>query len=419
MTQLSDKARAQLILQLSYGDEGLRCRDHYFCDGVNLWRDSFTVAQLGILTSMRAGDVSTLASGELLAVNPAGILKVRRSQWQPPGSRAQGAAAVPPRLWRWYPQGFLHGVANIYPETMLPMRVTGLDETSLEIDCNHPMAGRNVQVTVAVQNVEPVAKERGGRCTDWLEEAMADGPGMQLRPEAAAKREAEPTPWPDYTEEVLDQVRRLDNQPDTMFYQAPRFVDHIDSTARSHLLQCTTPLVRSLPAGARVLDLMSSIQSHLPPPDTERVASPVVVGLGMNSDELAANPVLSEWLVQDLNKEPQLKFANGSFDLVMCHLSIEYLLDPEPIVQEVARVLIPGGKVIISFSNRWFPEKVTRLWLQLHEYERVGYVLYLLRDAFTNFQAEAFRNWPRPADDVHYLEVPLSDPLFVITCQLR
>lgn len=419
MTQLSEKARAQLILQLSYGDEALRCCDHYFCDGVNLWRDCFTTSQLQILTGLKEGDVTTLASGELLPVNPTRILQLRRSQWQPPGSHAHGAATVTPQLWRWYPQGFVHGVANIYPETMLPMRVTGVDENNLEVDCNHPLAGRDVQVTVTVQNVEPVAKERGGRCTDWLEEAMAAGPGMQLKPDAVSDTEAEPIPWPDYTVQLQNQGRRLDNHPDTMFYQAPRFVDHIDSTARSHLLQCTTPLVRSLTPGARVLDLMSSIQSHLPPPEAEQATSPVVVGLGMNGDELAANPALSEWLVQDLNHEPQLRFANGSFELVMCHLSIEYLLDPAKILKEVARVLTPGGKVIISFSNRWFPEKVTRLWLQLHEYERVGYVLYLLRDAFTNFQAETFRNWPRPADDAHYLEIPLSDPLFVITCQLR
>lgn len=419
MTELSEKTRSQLILTVEYGDGTLQCRDHYFCDSVNLWRDCFTAGQLNSLTGMKSGDICTLASGVLLSVNPAMYLKVRRSQWQAPMGTAAGSSAPDPLLWRWYPQGFLRGVSNVYSESILPMRITAVDESHIAVDCNHPLAGRELQVTVEVKDVEPLDKERGGRCTDWLEEAMANGPGMQLRPMRAEEGEGDLELWPDYAEPPQAQDARADRRSDESFYERPRFVDHIDSMARLHLKSCTGPLLQSLAPGARVLDLMSSIQSHLPMAGGKPIGSPVVVGLGMNSEELAANPVLSERLVQNLNRRPKLPYADNSFALVMCHLSVEYLLHPEKTFMEAARVLEPGGKLIISFSNRWFSEKVTPLWSMLHEYERLGYVQYLLRRTFTNFYTETYRNWPRPDDDPHYFEVDRSDPLFVITCEAR
>ena len=55
---------------------------------------------------------------------------------------------------------------------------------------------------------------------------------------------------------------------------------------------------------------MSSWVSHLPPEATYRR----VVGLGMNEAELRANARLDAYVVQDLNREPRLPFADGEFD---------------------------------------------------------------------------------------------------------
>jgi hypothetical protein len=58
-----------------------------------------------------------------------------------------------------------------------------------------------------------------------------------------------------------DLFRRLDESPDTDFYAMPRLVTHIDDATIAAL----TALYRErIPAGARVLDLMSSWVSHLP-----------------------------------------------------------------------------------------------------------------------------------------------------------
>lgn len=157
---------------------------------------------------------------------------------------------------------------------------------------------------------------------------------------------------------------------------------------------------------------MSSVQSHVP-------EGAVVTGLGMNAEEMRQNPSLGQYLVHDLNDRPVLPFTDGSFDVVCCHLSYEYLLSPEEVMTEVARVLRPAGRVVISFSNRWFPQKVTRIWLQLHDFERLSYVLHALQAEFTDFSTTTFRNWPRPKDDPHSFELRLSDPLYVVTGRKR
>ncbi len=100
---------------------------------------------------------------------------------------------------------------------------------------------------------------------------------------------------------------KTDPSPDAEFYAFPRFVTHIDDGA---IATVTRVYRENLPPGGAVLDLMSSWVSHLP----EDIAYASVVGHGMNEEELAANPRLSRWFVQDLNVEPALPLGDNTFD---------------------------------------------------------------------------------------------------------
>ena len=152
-------------------------------------------------------------------------------------------------------------------------------------------------------------------------------------------------PWP------AGVFARIDEEPDGRFYDQPRFVQHIDDGA---IAAVTETILRHVSPGADLLDLMSSWVSHLPP--TADLPLGRVAGLGLNVDELQRNPRLSEWLVQDLNADPRLPYEDAAFDAVLITVSIQYLTRPDLVLQDVARVLRPGGDLLVSFSSRKVPQ---------------------------------------------------------------
>ena len=152
--------------------------------------------------------------------------------------------------------------------------------------------------------------------------------------------------------------RKADPSPDAAFYAQPRFVTHIDDGA----IAAVTALYRAfLPAGGDILDLMSSWVSHLPPD----VAYNSVTGHGMNRAELDANGRLTARVVQDLNADPALPFADAAFDGAGLCVSVQYLQRPVEVFREVCRVLRPGAPLVVTFSNRCFPTKAVAIWQAL------------------------------------------------------
>ena len=151
---------------------------------------------------------------------------------------------------------------------------------------------------------------------------------------------------------------KQDNGDDLDFYAPARLVTHIDEGAVVALTACYRAQLRE---DARVLDLMSSWVSHLP---SDR-AYDAVVGHGMNAAELAANPRLDRWFVQDLNRDAALPLADRCFDAALCCVGAQYLQRPVAVFAEVRRVLAPGSPFIVSFSNRCFPTKAVAIWRSL------------------------------------------------------
>jgi len=157
---------------------------------------------------------------------------------------------------------------------------------------------------------------------------------------------------------------RVDEGDDANFYDVPRLVAHIDHGTIAALTQYYRDV---LPDGGRVLDLMSSWISHLPKEARYRS----VAGLGMNAAELDANPRLDVRVVQDLNRNPRLPFADGAFDAVLIAVSVQYLVRPVDVFRDIARVLAPGGRLIVAMSHRCFPTKAVRAFHQLGPEDRI------------------------------------------------
>lgn len=59
----------------------------------------------------------------------------------------------------------------------------------------------------------------------------------------------------------------------------------------------------------------------------------------------------------------RIEFPNSFFDAVICMGVLEYLEDDAPAVQEIARVLKPGGTLIVTLPNRVSPFRLWRRWV--------------------------------------------------------
>lgn len=164
-----------------------------------------------------------------------------------------------------------------------------------------------------------------------------------------------------------EQRSKLDGSSDALFYEIPRFVTHVDD----HFIDLLRNLYRQyLQPYMRIVDLMSSWVSHLP----DDLSFEWVEGHGMNAEELARNPRLNHYFIQDLNQNLQLPLPDKSFDAILNTASIQYLQYPEAIFAEIFRVLKPQGIAIVSFSNRMFYQKAVQIWRDGSEAERVQLV---------------------------------------------
>jgi len=186
---------------------------------------------------------------------------------------------------------------------------------------------------------------------------------------------------------------KLDAEDDELFYEPPRLVCHIDDGAISAL----TGFYRTvLPPDGALLDLMSSWVSHLPP----EIGYKEVIGHGMNAAELAANPRLSRWFIQNLNRDTKLPLGDASLDAAMICVSIQYLQQPVAVLREVARLLRPGAPLIISFSNRCFWTKAVAIWRALDDEGHARLVERYLRHAgFGRIETHRLAEWVEDVSD--------------------
>ncbi len=203
---------------------------------------------------------------------------------------------------------------------------------------------------------------------------------------------------------------KLDNSDDQLFYNYPRFVTHVDE----EFIQQLTDLYRQrLQSNTRILDLMSSWVSHLP---TE-IDFAHVEGHGLNAEELARNPQLNHYFVQNINTNPQLPFPDQDFDAVINCVSVQYIQYPEAIFSEIHRILKPGGIAIISFSNRMFFEKAIQAWRDGSEAFRVE----LVKGYFTSVPGfttpEVICSTSTAPSFLQWLGVPGGDPLYAVIAQ--
>jgi FKBP-type peptidyl-prolyl cis-trans isomerase 2 len=397
VSTVNKESIVDLMFNLKWKSNYASHTDCYQASNVNIWRDHFPPGFLDSLLKRSPGDWVEVAfkQGDILpAAEPDKVFQIKAAQF---GDNFNPASLPQPCQGRFYPKGILTGVANVFRENIEPFRLISLNNGHMNVDFNHPLAGKDLTLTTIVGRVENKQTERGGTSTDWIETVTA-GPGMQAR-------------WQDSQTDYFcnGAFLRDDNTPDPEFYIQPRFTQHIDDTA---IEMVRNTYDRFLEDGMHVLDLMSSWQSHLP----LKTKLTNCVGLGLNEKELCRNPQLTDYGVNDLNQNPVLPFESDRFDAVVNTVSIEYLIYPLEIFHEIARILKPDGYFVITFSNRWFPTKAIKIWKEIHEFERMGLVLeYFIRSGkFRDLQTYSIRGLPRPREDKYYPDLRFSDPVYAV-----
>lgn len=398
--KISDDTYARLQFIINWKSKQAQHTEVYHARKVNLWRDMLPEEVKKDLEGKKSGDViQTHFSGKTIyPYDPTQIMEIVRNRFN---GKKLGMETLEPHIGRYYPMGVLK-LPGIFPDDLRPFRCVGIESQNIKADFNHPFAGKDFELKTEVLDVKEKQREIGGSCNSWLE-AITEGPGMQARWDGVAT---------DFFTE--DAFSREDEQDDSQFYQKPRLTTHLDDKALENVRELYGEL---LEPGMDVLDLMSGWKSHIP----QELKLNSLTGLALNEEEMKNNPQLNDYVLHDVNQDPQLPFEDNSFDAIVCTSSLEYFTKPLELFKECARVLRPNGVFINVFSNRWFPPKVVKVWTELQDFERMGLVTeYFLRTGeFDNLETYSIRGYPRPVEDSYFPQVTLSDPIYAVWGKAR
>ena len=207
--------------------------------------------------------------------------------------------------------------------------------------------------------------------------------------------------WPDEFIFPPQAFKRMDENDDEDFYGQPRLCYHIDEGAVRAL---TNYYKENIPVGSAILDICSSWVSHYPADFPQKMSR--IAATGMVQGELARNPQLTDFEPKNLNVDPTLPYDDNTFDAATCVVSVDYLIKPLEVFKEINRVLKPGGKFILSQSNRCFQTKAVMMWLQQSDLQHCQVIGSYFHYAGGFAPARAF--------DVSPKGPRTNDPLFIV-----
>ena len=397
MNKISLDSLANIEFRLNWNSRDAAHTEVYYGQRISLWGDIFPQKLYEGLLAKGVSDrieYDLKSDDSRFIYDPQKRFFIKQSQFE---RTFRPDIVIEPRYGRFYPKGMLKDIPGVYQQNIELFRCLGSDDYQLQVDFNHPLSEKELHLSAVIHSVTKKFSKTGGNCTDWIE-TITSGPGMQIRINGKP------------TEFFLDEpFSRKDNDEDGRFYGAPRFVNHIDDTAIGQISDIYSNFLK---AGMRVLDLMSSWTSHIP----SEIHLGKLTGLGLNEEELQANKQLSDYVIHDLNFNPKLPFNDNTYDTVVCTVSVEYMTRPFEVFEEINRILKPGGYFVVTFSDRWFPPKVVKIWQDMYEFERIGLVMeyFLASDKYRNIETFSIRGLPRPPDDKYYGQRSVSDSVFCV-----
>ncbi len=102
-----------------------------------------------------------------------------------------------------------------------------------------------------------------------------------------------------------------------------------------------------------------------------------------------------------------LPFPSGTFDLILSHEVLEHVQDDAQAVQEMVRVLRPGGRAVVFVPNRGYPFETHGIyWRGKYRFGNIPLVNYLPR-RWRNRLAPHVRVYSRPDLDDLFAGLPV------------
>jgi SAM-dependent methyltransferase len=374
--------------------------DWRYLPNINLWRDYLPSEIESQLPGQKTGSIINYfyEEGGLIECYQKNLIKkVSIKQFQPDNSEQ---FPIIPQPGRFYPKDFFTGIDGIYQGNKFPCRITEIDAESITVDFNHPLAGKEIELEFKINRIKKPVSERGGRCNDIPSLLTDYGPGMQARPGGFSTGFSH-----------KDAFSRIDESDDAGFFSAPDLNPFWDNTALKVVSSLYDDLLTD---GSHILDLMAGAHSPL---QNTNIHPASFTCAGLNLQELAANSICTHCDQINVNTADALAiYQQHQFDAVLIHAAIEYVTKPDQLMLQIARILKPGGRIIISYSNRSVTAKVVQIWNELHEFERPALVLSYLQNSgsFTRFNSFSMRGLFRPEDDKLANHLLYSDPVYAV-----
>ncbi len=397
---IDEKQNLSILIDVQWQDELATYKDSNFILKTNFWRDFYPAVFDYQIKRAELNQTLNInyAAGDLIENNYSSSL-IQTISIKKFNQYYSGPIAIQPTVGRFYPRGMIEGVADCFKMDNRPFRILSKTDDTLEIDLNHPLARYPIQVSATITDVFDANQQNGGRCNDIAETITTNGPGFQV-PLAS-------TPF-DFSQ-GMPFSRKIEDD-DAVFYDAIETIPVVDQAA---LEQLTLFYSKHLKDHSNILDLMAGPDSYIP----EEVNDLDITGLGLKEKDLEANSALNQYTLHDLNKQPELPFDDQQFDAVICSFSVEYMTQPIKIFQQIARILKPGGVLLIGFSDRFFEKKAIGLWDDLHTFERMGIVLEYFRQAgeFEDLHTESIRGLIRHNNDPFINKNVFSCPMFMLS----
>jgi len=106
--------------------------------------------------------------------------------------------------------------------------------------------------------------------------------------------------------------------------------------------------LESLPVGSKILDAGCGLSIWITPDIRKKFK---IVGVDVQADSINACKEIYKECDYRLGDLYNLDFSDNSFDVVVMREVIEHFKTPEKAVQEVQRVLKPGGRYVLTTPN--------------------------------------------------------------------